>query len=314
MTKRTPIDLRESTLQEPWAGGVSVLFELGDVLVDRRTAHQHILIAETDAYGRTLFLDGWVQSTEADEALYHEPLIHPALVVHGAPRNVLVAGAGEGATLREILRHPAVARVVAVDLDVEVVDACRRHLPGWSAGAFEDPRVELRVEDAQQTLATMPDGWADVIVLDITDPVADGPAVDLFTVRFFRTVRRVLADDGIVVLQAGELDPMGMDVARTVRATLEAAFEWAHFGHMFVPSFHAIWGLALAGRRAHVLQPTDLAARIDRLPRHLLQVYSETCHRATLELPPFLRRELDKPGRVITGESSERHVAYQRPP
>ena len=132
---------RSEVLTEPWSGGISVLFRLDRVVVRARTAYQEVVIAETEAYGRALFIDGLVQSTESDEALYHEPFIHPGMIVHGRPRRVLLGGIGEGACLREILRHASVEEVLAVDIDREIVAICREHLPDWSAGAFEDPGV-----------------------------------------------------------------------------------------------------------------------------------------------------------------------------
>lgn len=290
-------------LQEPEIDGVSMLIGIDQVVVQRRTAAgQELLIAETAAYGRTLFLDGLVQSAEADEALYHEPLVHPALVIHGAPRRVLVGGTGEGASLREILRHPSVERVVSVDLDPEVVALCKEHLPAWSAGSLDDPRVELRVEDIQATLAAAGPGEYDAIFLDITDPVEDGPSAALFSTRFFAEVARVLADDGIAVLQAGELDPVDLRMSRAVRSTLQAVFPWVEFAHTYVPSFHCLWGFALVAKRPFARVPADLEDRVERLGRARLRVYTPTAHRAMLELPPYLQRRLELPGPVITGE------------
>lgn len=288
-------------LQEPEIDGVSMLIGIDQVIAQRRTqAGQELLIAETSAYGRTLFLDGLVQSAEADEALYHEPLVHPALVLHGAPRRVLVGGTGEGASLREILRHPSVERIVTVDLDPEVVALCKQHLPSWSAGSLDDPRVEQRVEDIQTTLAAARPGEYDAIFLDITDPVEDGPSAALFSTRFFATVARALAEDGVAVLQSGELDPIDLRMSRAVRSTLQAVFPVVEFAHTYVPSFHCLWGFAIVSRRPLLREPADLAERIHRLGP--LRVYTPTSHRAMLELPPYLQARLEVPGPVITGE------------
>lgn len=300
-------------LQEPWSEGLSVLFRIERIHLRKRTKHQEILVCDTETYGRALFLDDLVQSTEGDEALYHEPFVHPALVIHGSPREVLIGGAGEGATLREVLRHPTVSSVLAVDLDPEVVAACRVHMPAWSAGAFEDPRVTLQYEAIEQVLEDAPRNHYDAVLLDITDPIEQGPAVDLFTTRFFSMVREALAPDGIVVLQSGELDPMEMASSRAVRSTLMAVFDWVAFMHLHVPSFHGIWSVALAGRRPFDPNPPDLEARIAALPSDALRVYTPTVHRALLELPPFVRQALEQPGRIITGEDDARLVTFRRP-
>lgn len=298
-------------LDEPWAEGLQIRFVLEEIIAQRTTELQSLLIAQTETYGRALFLDGLLQSTEADEALYHEPLVHPAMIVHGDVRRVLVGGAGEGASLREVLRHPGVQEVLAVDLDPGVVEACREHLPAWSDGAFDDPRVRLRFEDVQQTLARDEGPW-DLVLLDITDPVEDGPAVDLFTTRFFGTVADRLAEGGIVVLQSGELDPYDLGFARTVQTTLGEVFPWVHPMVIHVPSFHCIWSLTLAGLRPHALVPDDLEARVARLPTERLGAYSAGVHRGLMELPPWVRKGLDEPGRVLSGRDEERLVTFRR--
>lgn len=290
-------------LQEPEIDGVSMLIGIDEILVRTRTAAgQEVLIAETPAYGRTLFLDGLVQSAEADEPLYHEALVHPALVIHGAPRRVLIGGTGEGAALREVLKHPTIERVLTVDLDPEVVALCKEHLPAWGMGSLDDPRVEQRIEDIQVTLAGAEPGSFDIILLDITDPITDGPSAALFSTKFFQLVERALADDGIAVLQAGELDPIDLRVARTVRSTLAAVFPWVEFAHSYVPSFHSLWAFALVAKRPRDTLPADLEARVERIGRGLLKVYTPTSHRSMLELPPYLQARLAQPGQVITGD------------
>ncbi|WP_422888485.1 spermidine synthase [Nannocystis pusilla] len=287
-------------LQEPEIEGVSILYSVERLVAHVKTQYQEAIVADTSAYGRILFLDGLVQSAEADEALYHEALIHPALVLHGGPRRVLVGGTGEGAALREILRHRSVESIVSVDLDAEVVALCKEHLPSWHAGSLDDPRVELRTEDIFDTLRQAAPGSFDVIVLDVTDPTDEGPSAALFSTRFFELVLRALADDGVCVLQAGELDPLDLKLARTVRSTLQAVFPHVRFAHGFVPSFHCLWGFALMSRRPLEAEPADLAARIAALGE--LQWYTPVSHRAALELPPILRRRIEQPGEVITGD------------
>lgn len=295
-------------LAEPLGQGVSVLFELDRVLVEGESEHQHYLIADTPAYGRALFLDRLIQSSIVDECIYHEALIHPAATLHGGPRRVLVAGAGEGASMRELLRHASVEHILTVDLDPEVVDVCRRHLPQWHQGSFDDPRVELRFEDVQHTLAGAADRSFDMVVLDITDPVEDGPSVELFSQRFFGEVARVLADDGIVAIQCGELDLVDLRVVRTVRTTLLSVFPWVRLMQIYVPSFHAMWAIGLCAKRPLDIEPDGLGERIARLDG--LRVYDIHQHRAWLHLPRFLAEQLEQPGRVVTGEGDAPVISY----
>lgn len=286
-------------VKEPSYGGVAIEIEVERLIVRRETPFQEVIIADTPGYGRALFLDGHVQSTAADEAMYHELLIHPALVIHGAPRRVLIGGTGEGATLREVLRHPTIESVVAVDVDAEVVALCREHLPGWSAGAFEDPRVESRTEDFLATLAGSADGAWDVVITDLTDPVEEGPSLHLWSAPFFEQVRRVMAADGILVVQSGEADPVDLSALRTVRSTLASVFPHVRVLLAMVPSFHCLWAFTLASCAPIVAMPADLEARIGRLTG--LRVYSRIAHEAALTIPPLLAELLEEPGKVITG-------------
>ena len=295
--------------QEPWSGGFSALHKIREVLVRKQTKYQELMVAETETFGRALFLDRLIQSAQTDEALYHEALVHPALVVHGHPRRVLIGGTGEGATLREVLRHPDVEQVVSVDLDNDVVQTCRELLPQWNAGAFNDPRVELRTQNVYDTLASNHEPF-DIIVLDITDPVEDGPSADLFTTEFFTTVADHLADDGVAVIQSGELDIGDCASARVVRSTLLEVFPWVRFVQTYVPSFLALWSVAMVSKQTREVVPSDLDQRVARLPREKLRVYSATAHRWMVDLPPLILDQLQQPGRIVTGKDADRLITF----
>ena len=154
-----------------------------------RTEYQDVVVQDGAAFGMSLVLDGKTQSTEVDEFAYHEGLVHPAMISHPEPRSVFVAGGGEGATLREALRHTTVERVVMVDIDQQVVELCRTHLPKHHAGSFDDPRVELVYADALDYLEETGERF-DVVIIDVPDPLEVGPAVMLYTREFYEMVRR----------------------------------------------------------------------------------------------------------------------------
>ena len=119
-------------------------------IVQAQTKFQHMEIVETHSYGKALILDGRIQSSVADEFIYHDALVHPGmLAVDRPPEAALVIGGGEGATLREVLKYPSIRRAVMVDIDDEVVALCRQHLPEMHRGAFDDPRTEVRHEDVR---------------------------------------------------------------------------------------------------------------------------------------------------------------------
>ena len=95
---------------------------------------QHVEIIDTVSFGRALVLDDALQTTEADEFLYHEPLVQIPLLAHPHPRRVLIVGGGDGGALRHVLMHETVERAVQVEIDELVVTACQEWLPGLAAG------------------------------------------------------------------------------------------------------------------------------------------------------------------------------------
>ena len=152
-------------------------------------------------------MDGRTQSSEADEFVYHEALVQPALTSLAQPKSVFIAGGGEGATLREALSHKTVERVVMVDLDREVVDLCREHLPNHHQGAFQDPRLTLIHEDAGRYLEEDTARY-DLIIIDIPDPLEGGPAYLLYTDEFYGVARQRLNEGGLLVVQSGPCGPL----------------------------------------------------------------------------------------------------------
>ena len=232
------------------------------MLAYRRTSFQEMYIVETGAQGKALVLDGKWQSCTMDEFLYHEPLVHPAMLLHGSPRSVLILGGGEGATAREVLRWKTVERAVMIDIDGEVVDACREHLPEMHQNVYEDPRLEVVIGDALDYLDTYKQEW-DVIISDLSDPIEEGPSFKLFTKEYFESVKRILLPDGVFVVQAGPVAPAELRLhARLVR-TVGAVFDHVHSYASYVPTYAAPWGFALGCSRTIDTRPDP--GQVDRV-------------------------------------------------
>ena len=187
-----------------------------------QTQFQRMIIFDNPTYGRLMSLDGIVQVSTADEHVYHEMIIHPAMAAHGKVLSVLVIGGGDGGAIRRVLEWP-VERVVMVDLDEEVVRACETHIPEISRGAFRDPRLELRFGDGLAYLREQKNTF-DVIISDLTDPHSE-PAELLYGREFFKDVKLALRKGGIFINQNG---PAITEVESAHRAILElqaAGFE-----------------------------------------------------------------------------------------
>ncbi|MDQ7844884.1 MAG: fused MFS/spermidine synthase, partial [Armatimonadota bacterium] len=228
---------------------------------------------------------------EVDEYIYHELLVHPVLVAHPAPRRVLVCGGGEGAPLREILRHPTIEQVVMVDIDEELVALCREHLPGWHAGAFDDPRVRLRYGDARAFVEETKERF-DVVINDVTDPIEGGPSKLLFTREFYQAVARVLAPEGLFVTQAiGVHYDAGDRLHAMIHHTVRQVFPHTRSYCEYILSFDYPWAF-VAGARRPVWDDLS-AAEVDRrlAQRGLrLRFYDGETHRRVMSLPAPLRR------------------------
>ncbi|MGB4209199.1 MAG: polyamine aminopropyltransferase, partial [Thermovirgaceae bacterium] len=167
------------------------------VLANFQTPFQHLLVVETDQYGRLMALDGAIQVTEKDEFTYHEMLAHVVLTAHPSPRRVLIVGGGDGGSAREAVKHPTVEEVVLVDIDQEVINASKQFFPSLSAG-LEDPKATVLTMDALEYVRGKKSEF-DVVIVDSTDPVdfAEG----LFREPFYRDVHRALNEEGLVAAQ-----------------------------------------------------------------------------------------------------------------
>lgn len=172
---------------------------IDEVLYEGRTAFQDALIFRNSHFGRVLTLDGVVQTTERDEFCYHEMITHVPIIAHGAVARVLIIGGGDGGVLREALRHPQVS-VTMIELDETVVEMCREHMPSLSAGAFDNPRADVRYMDGIKFVDETDERF-DVIIVDSTDPI--GPGEVLFTPEFYADCARCLTKKGILITQSG---------------------------------------------------------------------------------------------------------------
>ena len=268
-----------------------------------RTAHAFAEIVDTSTFGRMLVLDGMAMSAAADEATYHEALVAPPfLFAPGPVRRVAILGGGEGATLREVLRFPEVERCVMVDIDGELVELCRRHLPSWSAGAFTDPRAEVRIEDAYRFLADAAEHGEcfDLILGDLPEAETTGPLAALYSPAFFALIKRCLSVDGIYCGQIGSLQmPDNVLGPQAILATGRATFGSITAYSRFIPSFGGDWVFGIASRATGDsglpwLAPAAVDQRLlqRRAPAHPCRTYDGLTHQHAFSLPMDTRAAL----------------------
>jgi spermidine synthase len=221
--------------------------ELKEVTFTQQSEFQLVQVINTNPFGRTLIMDGHTQSAELDESVYHECLVHPAMLAHPNPKNVYIGGGGEFATAREVLRHTSVEKCVMVDIDKVACDVCREQLPEWNGGAYEDPRFEVYYEDAKAWLENS-DMKFDVIIMDICDPIEAGPGIAWYELEYYQwAAANKLNPGGILVTQSGVGSVLNTTECFTViHQTLKRAFDNVVPYTADVPSFGFNWGFNLA--------------------------------------------------------------------
>ncbi|MBI3564533.1 MAG: polyamine aminopropyltransferase, partial [Elusimicrobia bacterium] len=251
-----------------------------------KSPFQAVEVVQTKGHGKRLLIDGMTMVSERDVFVYHEMIAHVPLFVHPKPRRVLVIGGGDGGTVREVLRHKSVQSCTLVEIDGLVVEASRRFIP-LTAGKLSDRRARVRIEDGVKFVRETDERF-DVVIVDSTEPF--GPAKELFGTAFYKDVRRVLTDDGIVVSQAGSpfyeigtiknLDRILKPVFPVVDAYL--------FNNLTYPG--GLWAFTYASkglRPVKDFRPARVAAA--KLP---LKWYNAAVHAGAFALPEFLRKAL----------------------
>jgi len=266
-----------------------------------RTEFQSVQIVDTRSFGICLVLDGKIQSSQSDEFIYHEALVHPAILSHDHPETALVIGGGEGATLREVFCHKTIKKAVMVDIDKQVIDICRRYLPAFHQGSFDDPRLNIHYADARRFLEESK-GKFDAIIIDLVEPLEEGPACLLYTREFYELVKNKLNPGGIVSVQSGAAGWTNFQNFTAIVNTLKNVFSIVCPYHIYVPSFVDMWGFTIASQsiKPTELSPENIDRRISERLTRRLKSYDGLTHQSLFILPKHLRHQLAVTRRIIT--------------
>ncbi len=220
-----------------------------EYLISETTDYQRIEILKSPFYGKMLIIDGDVQSSEMDEYIYHESLVHPSLIIHNSPEMVLIVGGGEGATLREVLKHKSVKEVFMVDIDEKMIDFAKKYLSEWHKGSFFSKKVKLIIKDARDFIKDIPDEMFDIIIQDVTEPFEGSSSYLLYTKEFFLGLSKKLKKDGIFSIQASMLRCVTYEMHRKIYWTLKEIFENVYSYYSYVPSFDTTWSYILCSNK-----------------------------------------------------------------
>jgi spermidine synthase len=198
--------------------GFRMTFSVDRVLHEEKTGLQDMVLFENKRFGKMLMLDGATQVTMGDEYVYHEMMTHVPILAHGAAKNVLIIGGGDGGIAEEVLKHKGVESVVQVEIDASVVEFSKIHFQELSGNVWDNPRFESVIDDGMKYVATT-DRRFDVIIVDSTDPV--GPGAILFTREFYAACHRCMAEGGVMVTQNGVPFLQSDELASSVRLFAE---------------------------------------------------------------------------------------------
>lgn len=228
---------------------MKIMFRVDKVVKYKKTPLQEILIVEIKGFGKCLIIDGITQSSEADEFIYHECLIHPALFQRSNNESIsaLVLGYGEGATVRELVKYKNLKRIVAIDIDEKAVMLLRKHFPSMHLNTYEDPRVKIYFISAIDYLRQSQEKF-DFIFSDISDPGCFNLASDKnkSEIAFYKLIKKALNRNGIFVSHAYFLNELSFCEHRKMLFTLNKVFRKSFSSRVFVPFFGNYWSFILS--------------------------------------------------------------------
>lgn len=288
---------------ETHTDAVTWFFTIEKMHLEGKTKYQTYQICDIPRFGKSLLLDYNIQTSLMDEHIFHECMSQPAMILHPNPKKVLVCGGGEGATLREALRHNTVESATMVDIDEELIEMVKVHMPEWHQGSFDDPRTTLLHQDARKFLADHQGADFDVILSDLPNPHEGGPAQFLFTKEYFELAAGALAPDGVFAMQAGSANMNYPYLMACCTKTLEAidAFPVVRPYYGIVTTFLQPWGFVLASKQHDplLLSEADVAARLKA--RGVQNRYvTPRYHQSIFICPDYLLEAFEEHGRVCT--------------
>ena len=252
-----------------------------------RSPYQAIEVHETEPFGKLFRLDGHFMTSEQDEFFYHENLVHLPGITHPAPERALIVGGGDGGSAEELLKYPSMKKVTLAEIDMAVVDVSRKYLQHVHRGAFDDPRLTLKIEDGFAFVRSSTEQY-DLIVLDLTD--AGGPSLKLYTPEFYRACAARLTPMGAMTLHVAS--PVAHpDRVRESIANLRTAFATVSPYLTSIPLYGGMWMMACCSTMLDPkgMSPLQVDRRIAQRGLKDLQYYNGDTHRAAFALPNFVR-------------------------
>ncbi len=249
---------------------------------------QRIDVFSSPEFGRFLTLDGIMMLTEKDEFIYHEMITHVPMAADPNIKNVLVIGAGDGGTIRELTRYESIEHIDMVEIDERVVEVSKEFLT-QTACRLDDPRVSIHYDDGLRFVRHKENEY-DLIIVDSTDPF--GPGEGLFTSEFYGNCFNALTEKGILVNQ--HESPYYADDAKAMQRAHKRIRELfpvcaVYQAHIpTYPSGHWLFGFASKG-----IDPLAFDAERWNSLGIKTKYYNTELHKGSFAIPNYVKELLE---------------------
>ena len=259
-------------------------------LYSRKSDFQQIDILDTVEFGRALTLDGCLMVTEKDEFIYHDMMVHVPMATNLEIKRVLVIGAGDGGTVRELSRYKSIEHIDMVEIDSMVVEACKEYLP-QTACKLTDERVHIYYEDGLKFVRRKENEY-DLILVDSTDPF--GPGEGLFTKEFYGNCYHALKEDGILVNQhESTYYDSYVEAMKRAHRRIKETFPIAKVYQAHIPTYPSgHWLFGYASKKYDPL--SDLKEKEWNALGIATKYYNSLLHRGCFALPNYVIDQLNE--------------------
>lgn len=294
----------EIWFQESLFENVSLSFKVSQILFEQTSQDeqglplQQIKVLDTPQYGRVLTIDDVIQTTEKDNAYYHEPIVHiPMNSYFIPPKTALLIGC-DGGTLREAVKYPSLKEIDVVDIDATIINVMKQYIPSIPNGSFDDPRVNLTIADgAIFVKEKIAQGKTyDIIIVDSPDPM--GVALSLFRNEFYQNIHDLLTIYGVSIRQTGSSLYQPTEMAEHYHQLKNIYQNGAVQGIITaVPTYHGGYFTFVTASKNYNAFNTSLQKlqeRTNRFDTRELKWYTPQIHLACMQLPPEIQNRIQK--------------------
>lgn len=236
----------------------SALFK-DQVIYKKVTPYQHITLTKRRV-GKgvpttiSLYINGRLQFSSNDEAIYHSLLTYPPMLASARHENILVIGGGDGLAVRDILQWQPKA-VTVIDLDQSMInlfsgndpatsDYVREILLELNKRSFLDQRVRVLVGDAFVEVEKLVRSGLhyDTIIVDLPDP--SHPDLNkLYSSYFYARLKELISGDGAIAIQSTSPYHSKKAFISIGKTLADAGFTTRQY-HANVPTFGE-WGWSI---------------------------------------------------------------------